>query len=97
MIIRIDPALMEEMRQAFSGGIEDLDAVTANMNKIVESLQSGALVGVGGDALADGISRVLVKKIEEIRTKFEEMIVDLHTAETYLDDADETAGNNMGL
>ncbi|MCU0464582.1 MAG: hypothetical protein MUF38_08420 [Anaerolineae bacterium] len=93
MLIKFPYDEARDMRIALAAGIDDLAKTKAQVSKIVATIGEGALVGMGGSALADALGSVLVRKIDEITDKLEEMIRDLEQSEQLFRQKDgDTAG-----
>ena len=92
-IIKMNRAKMDAMSQAFRTSGQTVQEVTAEMQKVAQMLSEGALLGEGGNALAEVVGNNLVQVLNRIREKFEELDGDILVAldEMYGADSD-TAG-----
>lgn len=92
-IIKMNRAKMDAMSQAFRTSGQTVQEVTAEMQKVAQLLSEGALLGEGGNALAEVVGNNLVQVLNRIREKFEELDGDILVAldEMYGADSD-TAG-----
>ena len=92
-IIKMNRAKMDAMSQAFRTSGQTIQEVTAEMQKVAQLLSEGALLGEGGNALAEVVGNNLVQVLNRIREKFEELDGDILVAldEMYGADSD-TAG-----
>lgn len=95
--IKMDYELMAEMKEAFQRGAEDLDDSLHQVGNLAEMLESGGLIGEGGEAFSDALRGVLSNKIKMIRDKFEELARDIQHAVESMQDADSTSSGEMGM
>ncbi|MCB0167086.1 MAG: WXG100 family type VII secretion target [Anaerolineae bacterium] len=89
--IKLDYGKAEDMIKAFNAGEEQLKQTNAQMKKIAEQLQSGALLGKGGEAFKDAINGSLVPSITKLTDKFKEMAGDVQAAINFMQEADRRA------
>lgn len=86
--IKLDYGKAEAMIQSFNAGKQQLEQTNAQMKKIADQLQSGALLGKGGQAFTDAITDSLVPSIDKLTDKFEEMAKDVQDAINFMKEAD---------
>lgn len=71
--IKMDYALMEEMRQTFHKASEQLQSTRIEMENIAKDMEGGALLGRAGASFTDGLRGKLIPAIQRMQAKFEEM------------------------
>jgi WXG100 family type VII secretion target len=96
MEIKMNYEMMDEMKQAFQKGAEDLDNTISQLGKINDMLQNGGLIGVGGEAFSAALTDVLVPKVTNLRDKFEELARDIQAAVNSMREADKNSSDVMG-
>lgn len=96
-IIKMDYEMMQQMRKEVQAGVEDLEDTMAEVLKIADVLEQGALVGSGGDAFVDAIRSTLTRKINELRDKLIEVDGDLASAVESMQAADDDAATVQGM
>jgi len=79
-IIKMDYGLMEEMKQTFLQGVEQLEDTMQEMQSIANTLEDGALLGRGGDAFTESIRGKLSPAIARLTDKFTELAGDVEKA-----------------
>lgn len=97
--VYMNPPVVEEMRQIFADGSNTLLDLNAILQDIVAELcegNAGALLGQGGDALADAIQEVLTVKIANLQAKFVEIDQDLNGAIQIYTGVDQMAASRFG-
>ncbi|MCB0175007.1 MAG: WXG100 family type VII secretion target, partial [Anaerolineae bacterium] len=86
--IKLDYGKAEAMIQSFNAGKQQLEQTNSQMKKIADQLQSGALLGKGGQAFTEAITGSLVPSIDKLTEKFEELAGDVQAAINYMQQAD---------
>lgn len=88
-IIKMNFPLMEEMAQAFARGSETLESTINEVNTIAGLLEDGALLGKGGETLAQACRGTLIDALKRLQEKFVELqrdvlgaLEDMRNAET---------------
>ncbi|MCB0210685.1 MAG: WXG100 family type VII secretion target [Anaerolineae bacterium] len=89
--IKLDYGMAEAMIQSFKAGHQELQQASGNMKKIADQLESGALLGKGGEAFVDAINGGLVPSINKLAEKFEELAGDVQDAVRFMQQADKRA------
>ncbi|HRV91764.1 MAG TPA: WXG100 family type VII secretion target [Anaerolineae bacterium] len=89
--IKLDYGKAEAMIQSFNAGKQQLEQTNSQMKKIADQLQSGALLGKGGQAFTEAITGSLVPSIDKLTEKFEELAGDVQAAINYMQQADRRA------
>lgn len=95
--IKMDFDMMAEMKALCQKGAEETDSATEQIKKIVGMLEEGALIGDAGTSLASGMNDVLMRKMVEIRDKFEELGRDIQFAVNKMQEADSGSAEIMGM
>jgi len=78
--VKMDYQQMEEMSNAFKKAQSDVQA-SMNAIKGVAGKLADAFQGEGGTALQDAISKILLKKMDTVAQKMQEVSKDIKTAE----------------
>lgn len=86
--IKLDYRLAEEMIRTFQQGQEQLQSTMQEMQGIANMLESGALLGKGGDAFREAIRGKLCPSIGRLTDKFVELQRDVQAAVNYMRQAD---------
>ncbi|HRW06764.1 MAG: WXG100 family type VII secretion target [Caldilineaceae bacterium] len=86
--IKLDYRLAEEMIKTFHKGHQQLQQTATEMQNVANLLESGALLGRGGDAFKDAVRSKLIKSINNLNAKFKELEGDVHKAVQYMQQAD---------
>jgi uncharacterized protein YukE len=86
--IKLDYRLAEEMIQTFRKGQQQLQETMREMQAVANTIENGALLGVGGDAFKDAIRSKLCKSIGNLDAKFKELEGDVRKAVQYMQQAD---------
>ena len=84
--VRMNYDSMEKMAKEFDNCKSQLETTTSEMNKIVEMMEGGALLGQGGDAFRDAIQSILLPAIQTLTDKMGEMSGDINAAVAYTRD-----------
>jgi uncharacterized protein YukE len=78
--VRMNYETMESMASMFGANVTMFDQMKKDMQKIVQMLEGGALIGKGGSAFADAIQSQLIPSMEIMRDKLKEMQGDIKAA-----------------
>ncbi|MBN1285485.1 MAG: WXG100 family type VII secretion target [Anaerolineae bacterium] len=93
--VQLDYALMEEMQSVFQDSVQTLEDVQGAMQSIASTLEDGALLGQGGEALVDAIASVLNPALAKLQEKFEELVQDIAGAIQEFQEYDQTAASGF--
>lgn len=93
--VQMDYDLMEDMARLFREGSQHLEDLTRSMQNIAGRLEDGALLGRGGDALAQAIRGSLVSRIGALQDKLQELSQDVYGALVDLRDGDTEAASRF--
>ena len=93
--VQLDYDMMEEMRSVFQNGVQILETTLGNMENIAGSLEDGALLGQGGNALVDAVRSGLNPKISKLLEKLEELAQDVEGAISEFQEYDSTAASGF--
>jgi WXG100 family type VII secretion target len=74
------------MASAFDKAAQQLDDTMSAMQKVVQQMEGGALVGNGGTAFANAIQEQLVPAMNTMRDKLAEMGEDIRAAVDFTKD-----------
>lgn len=88
--IRMDYELMDNMKQAFLQGVEQLQDTMQEMQSIANTLEDGALLGQGGDAFTDAIRGKLSPAISRLTERFESLANRVEQAKAEMQEADQS-------
>lgn len=88
--IRMDYELMDNMKQAFLQGVEQLQDTMQEMQSIANTLEDGALLGQGGDAFTDAIRGKLSPAISRLTERFESLANRVEQAKVEMQEADQS-------
>jgi WXG100 family type VII secretion target len=88
--IRMDYELMDNMRQAFLQGVEQLQDTMQEMQSIANTLEDGALLGQGGDAFTDAIRGQLCPAISRLTERLDSLAIRVEQAKTEMQEADQS-------
>ncbi len=86
--IKLDYGLAEEMIRTFEQGVEQLQDTMQEMQTIASMIESGALLGRGGDSFKEAIRSKLCPSIGRLTDKFQELSRDVDAAVKYMREAD---------
>jgi WXG100 family type VII secretion target len=86
--IRVVYESMDEMSQTFRQGVEQLQDTMTEMQSVANTLEEGALLGVGGEAFVDAIRSKLAPALSKLTEKLEELDKDVQEAKQYAQEAD---------
>lgn len=68
---------MRQMSRAFREAAKQLEQTMQDMKKVSKLMQDGALVGDGGQAFASAIDGKLMKRLQALQAKMQEMDKDI--------------------
>jgi uncharacterized protein YukE len=94
--VQMDYDYMEDMSRLFSDGAAHMQDLVRRLQNIAGRLEDGALLGRGGDALADAIRSRLTSRINVLGEKLEELSNDVMGALVALRDGDQEAAGRFG-
>ena len=89
-VIKMNKPKMEAMSQAFRQSGQTIGEVSAEMQKVAGMLEEGALLGEGGNMLAEVVGSTLIQVLQKIQDKFEELDKDILGALEDMYGADDT-------
>jgi hypothetical protein len=89
--IQMDYDLMEEMVRLFRTGAEQFQDTMTLLSAIAAEFRAGALLGEGGDLMAEIIGEDFVRKVRQLHDKLEELNQDVWGALVDVRDGDHTA------
>ena len=75
--IKMEYALMDEMKSTFKQGEEQLQDTLSEMQNLASMLEDGALLGDAGTAFTEAIRSKLSPAIQRLVTKFSDMQKDI--------------------
>jgi WXG100 family type VII secretion target len=84
--VRMNYESMATMASAFDKAAQQLDDTMSAMQKVVQQMEGGALVGNGGTAFANAIQEQLVPAMNTMRDKLAEMGEDIRAAVDFTKD-----------
>lgn len=82
---------MDAMDKAFKKAGATLETTISEMKKQSSMMADGALQGLGGDAFVEAINNKLVKRLEVLKAKMNELNTDINKAQTANREAEGTA------
>jgi WXG100 family type VII secretion target len=89
--VRMNYDSMETMAKEFDNAVKQLEETMNDMNKVAQTMEDGALLGMGGDAFCDAIRSQLLPNMKILTEKLGEMGGDVRAAVAYTRDGVETA------
>lgn len=89
--VRMNYDSMEAMAKEFNNTVKQLEDTMNGMKKVAQSMQDGALLGVGGDAFVDAIQSQLLPNINILSEKLTEMEGDIRAAVAFTRDGVESS------
>jgi WXG100 family type VII secretion target len=89
--IKLDYGLAAEMIQTFQQGAEQLQDTAQEMQMIADTIESGALLGRGGQAFTEAIRGKLTPAIARLTDKYQELAKDVDAAVKLMREADANA------
>lgn len=87
--------LMRTMNQEFAAAADRLDEHLGGLTTIGGLIDGGALVGKGGQKLADLIQNGITKFAGDIKAKMEELASDIDGARAFLEEGDQDAASRF--
>jgi WXG100 family type VII secretion target len=93
--VQMDYDLMEDMARLFRDGSQQLEDLRSHMDAIAGRLEDGALLGRGGDALAEALRQRLNQRIATLQDKLSELSMDVYGALIDLRDGDTEAASRF--
>ncbi len=93
--VQMDYDLMEDMARLFRDGASQLEDLRSHMDAIAGRLEDGALLGRGGDALAEALRQRLNQRIAALQDKLSELSMDVYGALIDLRDGDTEAASRF--
>lgn len=93
--VQMDYDLMEDMQRAFSDGAQHMEDLVRVLQGIAGRLEDGALLGKGGQALADAVRDRLSSRVSMLGEKLEELSYDVMGALVALRDGDTEAASRF--
>lgn len=93
--VQMDYDLMEDMARLFRDGAQMLEDLSRHMENVAGRIEDGALMGKGGDALADAIRQRLNSRLAALQDKFSELGMDVYGALIDLRDGDSEAASRF--
>ena len=93
--VQMDYDMMEDMARLFRDGSQQLEDLIRSLQGIAGRLEDGALLGRGGDALAEAIRQRLTAKIAALQDKLSELSMDVYGALIDLRDGDTEAASRF--
>ncbi len=93
--VQMDFDLMEDMSRLFGDASEHMQDLIRVLQNIAGRLEDGALLGKGGDALADAMRTRLASRINLLGEKLDELSFDVLGAMVALRDGDKEAASRF--
>jgi WXG100 family type VII secretion target len=93
--VQMDFDMMEDMARLFREAAQQLGDTQRAMQGVAGRLEDGALLGRGGDALADALRSRLNSRLSRLQDKLEEMGMDVYGALVDLRDGDTEAASRF--
>ena len=87
--------LMQAMSQAFQAASQTLGDDLSGLNLISGLVDGGALVGKGGQKLADLIQNGIIPFCSQIQQKMDELAQDVDGARAFMEEGDTTAASRF--
>ena len=78
--VRMNYNSMENMQKAFHQAHQQVSDSISQMEKLAKTLEDGALLGTAGDAFKDAIRSKLIKRMQVIADKMQELEGDINGA-----------------
>jgi WXG100 family type VII secretion target len=89
--IKLDYELAEAMAKTFKQSAEQVEATIGEMKNIAATLESGALLGQGGESFAEALNTKLGPSLSRLMAKFIELEADVQSAISSMREADESS------
>jgi len=93
--IKMDYPLMDEMKNTFKDGAEQLVTTMDDLKTIAEKLEGGALLGTAGDAFSDAVKNTLISQVRLLHSKFGELQQDIDFAVNQMHQAEDKAKSSF--
>ena len=93
--VQMDYDMMEDMARLFRDGSQQIGDTIQAMQAIAGRLEDGALLGKGGDALAEAIRNRLNARLGRLQDKLDELSGDVYGALIDLRDGDTEAASRF--
>ncbi len=93
--VQMDYDLMEDMQRAFSDGAQHMEDLVRVLQGMAGRLEDGALLGRGGQALAEAVRDRLSSRVSLLGEKLEELSYDVMGALVALRDGDTEAASRF--
>lgn len=93
--VQMDYDMMEDMARLFRDGSQQIGDTMQAMQAIAGRLEDGALLGKGGDALAQAIRNRLNARLARLQDKLDELSGDVYGALVDLRDGDTEAASRF--
>ena len=93
--VQMDYDLMEDMARLFRDGAQQLEDLRSHMEAVAGRLEDGALLGKGGNALAEALRQRLNQRIASLQDKLSELSMDVYGALVDLRDGDTEAASRF--
>lgn len=93
--VQMDFDMMEDMARLFKDGSQHLEDLIRAMQDVSQRLEDGALLGRGGQAMAEAIRNNLNSRIAMLQDKLEELSYDVYGALVDLRDGDTEAASRF--
>jgi uncharacterized protein YukE len=93
--VQMDFDMMDDMARLFKQGSQHMEDLMRALQDVAGRLEDGALLGKGGDAMADAIRSRLVTKIGRLQQKYDELSMDIYGALVDLRDGDTEAASRF--
>ena len=87
--IKIVPEALDAMTAAFKTSMDELQDTISQVNTLASKMEDGALVGNAGTAFSNALRASLVKKLQEMHDKFDELAHDLQDTKNTMTDIDQ--------
>ena len=93
--VQMDFDLMEDMARLFRDSGQHMEDLIRAMQDVARRLEEGALLGRGGDAMAEAVRDKLNTSIARLQDKLEELGYDVYGALVDLRDGDSEAASRF--
>jgi WXG100 family type VII secretion target len=71
--IKMEYPLMDEMKQTFQAGQQQLADTLNELKGIADKLEQGALLGQAGAMMSEAVRNTLMTSVQKLSAKFEEL------------------------
>ncbi len=89
--VQMDYQQMQQMVQIFRQGAQQLSETMRAIQNVAGILEQGALLGKGGDLLAEALRNRFVARLTRLHAKFEELAGDCQQAIRFVYEGDTSA------